>query len=64
MELALDEWVQVRPPKGMRAGGLTLSLANGSIEWSRAEKLVLVAQLRESWQADELSYHSGLDPGL
>ena len=55
------------PPQGMRAGGLTLPPANGSIGWpgrSSTEKLARVVQIRESWQAEELSQkqHSDLEP--
>jgi hypothetical protein len=46
---------------------LTLPSANDCIGWpsqSIAGELALVAQIKESWQAIQLSYHPGPDPWL
>jgi hypothetical protein len=71
MELALEEGVQVSQTKDMRAGGLSLTSDrksdDGSTGWptqSSAGELTLVVQIRDSQQADQLSYHPGPDQGL
>lgn len=54
--------------KTRRPGELALPLVGYSThtspgQHSRAE-LALVMWVQENWQADQFSYHSGLDPGL
>ena len=63
----LEVWVKMSLPGGMRIGELTLPPANGSVGWtiqSSAGELALMVQIRESWWADQLSYHPGPDLGL
>jgi hypothetical protein len=56
--------MRMSQPEGMRAKELVLPLASCSIRWSSldlAGELALVVWVWESWWADQLSYHPGLD---
>lgn len=70
MEVALEEWAQINCPEGVRARELTLPPADGwhgDIDWpsqNSVGEFTLVVWVRESRQADQLSYHPGPDPGL
>lgn len=69
MELAREAWVWVKQPEVMRAGKLTLLPADGDggigwPNWNRAAEFLVVAWLRESQGADQLSYQPCSDPGL
>ena len=67
VELALEVWVTLRCPGGMRRGELPLPPADGSIGWpsqSSAGELALVVQIKESRWDDQFSYHLGPVPEL
>lgn len=66
MDLALESWVWVSNPAGMRASKLTLPLSNGSTQWfcGRSDReFALVVQKRQIQQDDQFIDHPGPEQG-
>lgn len=66
VELALKAWCPMSQIQGNgnRRADLLPMVTLGGLLWGSAGELALVVPIRESKQADCLSYHPGPDPGL